>query len=310
MPGFLGDFVRNVPTQLHKMVAVERHTKKTLSHDNTESSPKINSVPAPPIYTLPPSYQPTDWDVCCGRGKRHWNHPGNLRFRQLIQSKLQRYMDTPTRSGKTLVVVSVVEEIRRSGGHFLKQDASNEQWYDIGDAEARDKVGHSLRDQVTAHHQRQQQQSRRQSMTCWMSSSHSESGIDSMECLRTSSLSISIRSSFERRPSFIADSYESYGLSQRQASSLLSGDNYAAASSWRLGCSLRRSSNWEFLESLDDLLNQVMHDDSSNFIENLDRVDHQVSNSMCDDIMPLRLSETVASMMQFSLAASDESPKK
>ena len=98
--------------------------------------------------SLPPHYQPGEFDVCCGRGKRHWNHIGNVRFRKIIQSSVERYMDAPTKNDKTAVVVSIVDDIRNFGGNFLKEDLHGT-WYDIGDQQARDKVGHSLRDQVT-----------------------------------------------------------------------------------------------------------------------------------------------------------------
>jgi hypothetical protein len=88
--------------------------------------------------------------VCCGRGKRNWNHPGNIQFRILIQSNVQRYIAAPTKSDKTAVVVSLVDGIRAKGGYFLKQSSSSGKWFDIGDHQARDKVGHSLSDQVTS----------------------------------------------------------------------------------------------------------------------------------------------------------------
>mmetsp|Transcript_9085 Transcript_9085/g.19599 ORF Transcript_9085/g.19599 Transcript_9085/m.19599 type:complete len:375 (-) Transcript_9085:122-1246(-) len=98
--------------------------------------------------SLPPGYKPGDFDVCCGRGKRHWNHVGNVRFRRMIQTNVERYMDAPLKNDKTAVVVSIVDDIRNLGGHFLKEDLRSN-WYDIGDQQAREKVGHSLRDQVS-----------------------------------------------------------------------------------------------------------------------------------------------------------------
>jgi hypothetical protein len=96
-----------------------------------------------------PSYMPTVLDVCCGRGKSNWNHPGNIKFRNLIQSSVERYISAPTKFGKTAVVISLVDGIRAQGGYFLKQNSSGN-WFDIGDQQARDKVGHSIRDQVNS----------------------------------------------------------------------------------------------------------------------------------------------------------------
>jgi hypothetical protein len=96
---------------------------------------------------MPNGYVPSDFDVCSGRGKQNWNHSGNTSFRRLIRMSVDRYLAAPCKSDKTAVVVSIVEKIRQLQGHFLKQDGKVS-WYDIGDAAAREKVGHSLRDQV------------------------------------------------------------------------------------------------------------------------------------------------------------------
>lgn len=99
---------------------------------------------------LPDGYVPRSRDVCCGRGKRNWNHEGNVWFRNLIQANVDRYIQAPSKTDKTAVVVAVVEQVRSEGAFFVKQDDDSGRWYDIGDTQAREKVGHSLRDQVTA----------------------------------------------------------------------------------------------------------------------------------------------------------------
>jgi len=98
---------------------------------------------------LPEGYEPRTNDICCGRGKRNWNHQGNVYFRSLVQANVDRYVDAPSKTDKTTVVLSIVERVRQEGSYFVKQDDKGS-WYDIGDAQAREKVGHSLRDQVTA----------------------------------------------------------------------------------------------------------------------------------------------------------------
>jgi hypothetical protein len=102
-----------------------------------------------PATVLPPNYTPGELDICCGRGKRNWNHSGNVAFRNLIHTSVDRYLAAPTKTAKSAVVLQVVDTIRESGAYFLKQNETGV-WYDIGDAHAREKVGHSLRDQVTA----------------------------------------------------------------------------------------------------------------------------------------------------------------
>ena len=99
--------------------------------------------------SLPENYVPKELDIVSGRGKRNWNHAGNVRFRQIIQASVDGYIAAPSKAEKTTVVVGIVKQFRDEGAYFLKQDDAGH-WYDIGDAQAREKVGHSLRDQVTA----------------------------------------------------------------------------------------------------------------------------------------------------------------
>ena len=98
---------------------------------------------------LPKGYLPSPADVCCGRGKKNWRHHGNAMFRKLIHANVAGYMKATTKNDKTLVVKSIVDIIRQNGGRFLKKDSEGV-WHDIGDSQAKEKVGHSLRDQVTA----------------------------------------------------------------------------------------------------------------------------------------------------------------
>lgn len=170
--------------------------------------------------SLPHDYTPTDFDVCSGRGKKNWNLPGNVYFRNLIQANVQRYIDAPAKSDKTEVVNSLVREIREQGGLFLKQDAFG-CWYDIGDALARDKVGHSLRDQVTgikkqAREAAQQEQHRpmfkqaKQQMQMKLRETDDDAYMSDTEAditLRRSSLLAStIIDAFTRRPSMLGGS--------------------------------------------------------------------------------------------------------
>jgi hypothetical protein len=76
-------------------------------------------------------------------------HHGNATFRKLIHANVSAYIQASTKNDKTLVVKSIVDVIRQNGGRFVKQD-SDGRWHDIGDSQAKEKVGHSLRDQVTA----------------------------------------------------------------------------------------------------------------------------------------------------------------
>jgi hypothetical protein len=127
----------NVPTKLSNVDSLTRASHK----QNKEE-------------IMSDCYIPSDSDICCGRGKQNWNMTGNLHFRKLIRASVARYTAAPSKKEKSAVILSVVDEIRGQGGHFLKQRQHQQNgsskccWYDIGDAAARDKVSHSLRDQA------------------------------------------------------------------------------------------------------------------------------------------------------------------
>jgi hypothetical protein len=111
----------------------------------TSSGPRKDRDP----MELSADYVPGNDDVVAGRGKRNWNHPGNIQFRNIVRSHVPNYVEAITKAGKTHVVVVIVQIIRDKGGYFLQQNPEGK-WYDIGDHSAREKVGHSLRDHVTS----------------------------------------------------------------------------------------------------------------------------------------------------------------
>jgi hypothetical protein len=91
---------------------------------------------------------PGPFDVICARGKRAKNHIGNQRFRQKIKEVTQAYADAESRLYKSLVVSSVIDYVRKESpnGGFVKE--VDGVWYDVGDQQAREKVGQALRDQL------------------------------------------------------------------------------------------------------------------------------------------------------------------
>jgi hypothetical protein len=150
-------------------IDVNRYTNATQYSEHPKEDPqpvvpfniptRLNSTiasttllrPQKPGELLPVDFVPTALDVCSGRGKRNWNHGGNVAFRDLIQHMTPAYMAAMTKNEKTAIVCNIVEDMRALGCKFLKQHSTTGRWHDIGDAQARDKVGHSLRDQVTAY---------------------------------------------------------------------------------------------------------------------------------------------------------------
>jgi hypothetical protein len=88
------------------------------------------------------------YDVLCGRHKLAFNNIGNRRFRVTISLSLERYLSSPRRQDKTQVVFSIVKLIKENGGRFLKW--KKDRWVEIEEKQAREKVGHALRDMASS----------------------------------------------------------------------------------------------------------------------------------------------------------------
>lgn len=93
---------------------------------------------------MPSYYSPGPYTVLCGRGREFFNSVGNRRFRVIAGIHLARYSRAESRSDKTAIVSSIVGTVRSAGGAFVKRE--KQQWIEVGDAVAREKVGAYLRD--------------------------------------------------------------------------------------------------------------------------------------------------------------------
>lgn len=97
-------------------------------------------------------YQPTDWDVVCGRGKGSYNKPGNKRFREIVKEHMSEYMGARTKFDKSTVLQNIIDIIREQNNgtaRFIKQNKDGS-WYEISEDAAREKVGHTLRESIAA----------------------------------------------------------------------------------------------------------------------------------------------------------------
>jgi hypothetical protein len=76
---------------------------------------------------------------------------GNKRFRDAVTSALHDYMEASNRFEKSLVIASIVDIIRATGGRFLKWDFQMGKWYELSSQQSKEKVGHAIRDAVSAY---------------------------------------------------------------------------------------------------------------------------------------------------------------
>ena len=75
---------------------------------------------------------------------------GNKRFRDAVTNALESYTRAASRYEKSLVVHSIVESIRATGGRFLKRDSKTNRWYELSDQQAKEKAGHAVRDALNS----------------------------------------------------------------------------------------------------------------------------------------------------------------
>jgi hypothetical protein len=92
------------------------------------------------------------WDIICGRSRNAYHNVGNRRFRITISLNCQRYMDADSRQAKGVVVMSVLRLLKDDvGARFAKLSAEGGFYIEISENEAREKVGHALRDMAASH---------------------------------------------------------------------------------------------------------------------------------------------------------------
>ena len=90
----------------------------------------------------------TSFDILLGKEKSIFNHRGNIRFRAIINTKLDQYKKAPNKSSKSRLIRQVHADLNRSGYRFLQQDHVTGLWKGVGYDKARDKVSHALRDRA------------------------------------------------------------------------------------------------------------------------------------------------------------------
>jgi hypothetical protein len=84
-------------------------------------------------------------DVLCGRDRRAHNHPGNKRFRSIVQSYREKYQSAPRREDKNRITNEIIQRVLREGGRFLRLEEETGQWVLVDSSGAHDKVSHALR---------------------------------------------------------------------------------------------------------------------------------------------------------------------
>lgn len=92
-------------------------------------------------------------DILSGRGQIVMNHPGNIMFRNFIQSKLEAYSNVRTKKESTQWTWGAVRILKNEyGARFLKEeriDGDITAWVEVSNEDARSKVRIAFRDART-----------------------------------------------------------------------------------------------------------------------------------------------------------------
>jgi len=93
--------------------------------------------------------EPHDHDVLFGRGGGTNHHPGNKRYRQMVEDRKLDYVNSK-RLDKPLVALEIIKVWRAQAppGRFLKLDEKTGMWNDVGDKKAREKTSQALREKA------------------------------------------------------------------------------------------------------------------------------------------------------------------
>lgn len=87
-------------------------------------------------------------DVLFGKAKFSYSHPGNMRFRKIIQKFRGDYQSAKLRERKGQIIDTIIATVNARGGRFLRchgADFTGGIWYPVSDKVARTKVCHGLR---------------------------------------------------------------------------------------------------------------------------------------------------------------------
>lgn len=113
--------------------------------------------------------EPHENDVMYGRGGGTNHHPGNKRYRKMVESRKVKYVNSK-RLDKPLVALEIIREWRAQlpPGRFLKHNDKTGNWDDVGDKKAREKTSQALREkapQIRAQQEEEQEGVSRRTIT-------------------------------------------------------------------------------------------------------------------------------------------------
>lgn len=96
--------------------------------------------------------KPGMYDVICNcRSQKSFDYVGNRRFRVIIENHSISYENAKSKLDKGLIITSVFQTIQDAGGYFVRKSRrDSNQWEVLTHSQAKEKIGHALRDAIIA----------------------------------------------------------------------------------------------------------------------------------------------------------------
>ena len=132
--------------------ALAQNASDKFDHADADASAASAPVTDPSQYAnwpLKNIRDPSPNDILYGRGGGTNHHPGNKRYRKLVEDRKIEYVNSK-RLDKPVVALDIVKKWRSQSppGRFLKMDDKTGLWSDVGDKKAREKTSQALREKA------------------------------------------------------------------------------------------------------------------------------------------------------------------
>lgn len=97
---------------------------------------------------LPIDFTPGVEHVVIEKGKKYSNHSGNLRLRQLVQTRVECYLKAHSKSERSFIIMQIIHSIRASStyGGFVRKDKVSGRWFRADNPLARERTSQVFRD--------------------------------------------------------------------------------------------------------------------------------------------------------------------
>lgn len=113
---------------------------------------------------LPKDFKPSHTEVLIGRGKKIFNHSGNVKFREMIKQNLIDYKNATCKTAKTATIAhiirQVVSESSPEAGGFVRYNKVMKRWFAVDDITKRATTAQAFRDSLHSNYKSSKQNKR------------------------------------------------------------------------------------------------------------------------------------------------------